>query len=587
MRVAAVQQLPSASLEGIATKWRTGEPVQQVSVELRALTGEKLPIPTALSAEDGRFVFPSVPPGKYRLVGLHDGYVRSELGQRFYGGPTEELTLTSGQQMSGVRLVMTPGAVISGRVTSNGQPVGAADVYAVKASNIDGRIAASLVLSAKTNDLGEFSIFWLPPDSYHIAAVISNTGFGARNILLNADGDDRNSVQETGGASRITARPPELGSSGTDAYVPMYFPGTPDILAARLIDVTPGTEIRNVDIDSRPFPAYRVRGRIAGGLPVGPAGQPTRVTVSLDPLGVYFGESGGDVLNSGGVRFAAAEPNGLFDISRVSAGSYVLSLSGGMTGSMPVEVRGEISNLVVTPLQTVRPSANVVVEGLSAAEAQSVAARTFVTLKPRLTPAWDRFSASHRLVGLGRDGTSHRLQDNAPGIPIGDYRVFVEPILTSTMPGNASATAVPATFQKMYVKSIRLGDADILRDGLRLQSQPADLIMVVLGTNPGAVEGHVLNERNEPVPVVWVALVPDGGSRFRSKYEFTSSDANGRFQLDNVPPGDYRLFAWEEAQRGEWENPAFIRAYESLGTPVRIEEGRRAMFDVLALPPRR
>ncbi|HET9943766.1 MAG TPA: carboxypeptidase-like regulatory domain-containing protein, partial [Terriglobia bacterium] len=494
MQLAAVQQPPGASLEGVVTKWRTGEPVPNVSVELRTPTGEKLPIPATLSANDGRFVFPFVPPGKYRLIGMRAGYVRSEFGQRSYGGPTQELALSNGQHVSGLRLVMTPGAVVSGRVTSAGQPSGAADVYAIKASTVDGTPAASLVLSAKTNDLGEFSLFWLPPGSYYIGALVMNTGMGARNVLLNADGDDRNSLHEQGGANRLTARPPQQGLRGTEAYVPMYFPATPDILAAQLIEVTPGIEIRNINIDSRSLPAYRVQGRISGGIPLGPAENPTRVRLNLPS--VYFGEDGGSDLNTGGMRFAVADANGLFDIARVTAGSYFLSLSGGMVGSMPVEVRGDIANLVVTPVETVRPLANVILEGSTPADLTP----PLVTLKSILTPSWERNSQLHRLVNM-RDG-SYQLVGSA-AVPVGDYRVFVEPILTPRAPGN---TFMPATtaFQKMYVKSIRLGDADVLRDGLRLQSQPANPLVIVLGKNPGALEGQVHNERKAPAPDIWV-----------------------------------------------------------------------------------
>lgn len=579
VKIAAAQTPPSASLEGIATKWRSGEPMQNVAVELRSLTGERLPIPAALSAEDGRFFFPSVPPGKYRVVGMREGYLKSEFGQRSYGGPTQELTLLSGQKLSGVQLVLTPGAVISGKVTSNGRPAGAADVYAIKARNIDGRITASLVLSAKTNDLGEFSLFWLPPASYHIVAVASNTGFGARNILLSTDGDDRNSVHVLGGANRITATPPELGSGSSEAYVPMYFPGTPDIRAAQPIEVTPGTEIRNIVIDSRPLPAYRVRGRIDGRIPR------ARVTVRLDPLGVYFGEDGGSDMNSGGVRFTEVEPNGSFELTRVSPGAYALTIGDAMQGSMPLEVRGEITNLVVPPVQTVRPSANVIVEGVTPADSTSISVRIFVTLKSILTSDWDRNPVLHRLV-RSPDGF-HRLQEAASGIPVGDYRVFVEPVLTPNAVATASTPAMPSRFERMYVKSIRLRDTDVLRDGLRLQSQPADPLVIVLGTNPGALEGRVLNDRKEPVAAVWVALVPDGNMRFRNNYEFTVTDASGRFRLDNVPPGDYRLFAWEEAQRGEWEDPAFIRKYENLATPVHVGEASKVIVDTIAIPPPR
>ena len=55
--------------------------------------------------------------------------------------------------------MMTKGGVISGHVTDKGQPVGIADVVALKISYVDGLPALTEVLSAKTDDLGELTIF--------------------------------------------------------------------------------------------------------------------------------------------------------------------------------------------------------------------------------------------------------------------------------------------------------------------------------------------------------------------------------------------------------------------------------------------
>jgi hypothetical protein len=177
----------------------------------------------------------------------------------------------------------------------------------------------------------------------------------------------------------------------------------------------------------------------------------------------------------------------------------------------------------------------------------------------------------------------YKLPAADPGIPAGTYVVTVAPVLT-LVPPRVSAPERPAAFRNMYVKSVRFGDVDGLREGVRLESEPQVPIEVVLGTNPGGVKGRVLNEQKEPAAAAFVALVPEGGRRYRSKYEFTSSDASGNFDLSNVPPGDYKLFAWEVAERMDLDDPLFMRRYESLGTPVHIEEGGKVVLDATVIP---
>jgi hypothetical protein len=62
--------------------------------------------------------------------------------------------------------------------------------------------------------------------------------------------------------------------------------------------------------------------------------------------------------------------------------------------------------------------------------------------------------------------------------------------------------------------------------------------------------------------------------------KFVFSDTSGRFEFRNVPPGNYKLFAWESIDRGAWQDPEFMRAFETRGVPVRIEEGVRASVNV-------
>jgi hypothetical protein len=171
----------------------------------------------------------------------------------------------------------------------------------------------------------------------------------------------------------------------------------------------------------------------------------------------------------------------------------------------------------------------------------------------------------------------------------GDFRVNISPLLN--LPGayrTPVRASVPSGLQNAYVKSIRLGSADVLNGGLHLDRQPDAPLEIVIGTTPGALEGVVVNQNRQPVPNVSVALVPDAARRARiDLFKSTRSDASGRFRIAGVPPGDYVAFAFDGAEDGEWQNPEFVAPYEGRGVIVRIGEGTPASVELTALPPPR
>ena len=52
-----------------------------------------------------------------------------------------------------------------------------------------------------------------------------------------------------------------------------------------------------------------------------------------------------------------------------------------------------------------------------------------------------------------------------------------------------------------------------------------------------------------------------------------TTDSIGAFVFRDIPPGNYKLFAWESVESGAWQDPDFMRPFESRGIPVHIEEG--------------
>jgi hypothetical protein len=117
---AAQQQAPAPTgtvanggIEGMVVRFGTGEVLSKSSVELVAV-GVSGTIPTTTEA-DGRFYFPNITPGTYRLYSRRDGFWAAEYGQRWVDGPGQAITIAPGQQLRDVKIVMTPGGVIRAR----------------------------------------------------------------------------------------------------------------------------------------------------------------------------------------------------------------------------------------------------------------------------------------------------------------------------------------------------------------------------------------------------------------------------------------------------------------------------------------
>jgi hypothetical protein len=170
------------------------------------------------------------------------------------------------------------------------------------------------------------------------------------------------------------------------------------------------------------------------------------------------------------------------------------------------------------------------------------------------------------------------------GNPPWDYNVFVTPVL---MPPGSPVRELPAALRNAYVKAIRLGDLDVLNRGyMTLGESPRDPLEILIGTNGAVLEGRVVNSRQEPLSIAWVALLPRSGLRFRAEHKFASTDADGRFRIQGVAPGEYDVFAWEDAEKGAWQDPGFLRDYEGRGTRIQVEEGRTRQLELTAIPPR-
>ena len=293
---------PPASIDGVILDSETKQPLAGATLTVldRTSSGGKL---MTVTGNDGRFSFRSVPPGQYSIEASRSGYVSETTGSPLTGprlspDPLAPINtqlvqeLTPGQVLSGLRFVLTPAGVISGRLTTErGEVVAGAIIQAFKTTYQNGLRERTLVQSVVSNDLGEYRFFMLKPGQYYVSLV-----------------------------------PPKLaiqGVSNQSFSIPVFYPGTIDPLKATVIDLRVGQTIEGVDLRSILIKNRRIAGGVQGNGSDG-------VDVLLSPVN-----------GTANLKFTISKdtPNPTFQFSDIVQGSYLLvARTKDMRSVIPVEV---------------------------------------------------------------------------------------------------------------------------------------------------------------------------------------------------------------------------------------------------------
>jgi protocatechuate 3,4-dioxygenase beta subunit len=125
----------------------------------------------------------------------------------------------------------------------------------------------------------------------------------------------------------------------------------------------------------------------------------------------------------------------------------------------------------------------------------------------------------------------------------------------------------------MYFKAARFGTKEVLDSGFELNSEPTDTLEVIVSPNAAAITVTVVDENQKPVQGATAVIVSDLARRKRQDLNKSAvSNAAGQVTFDNLAPGEYKVFAWEEIAANAWQNPDILRTYDSRGQSVRVIE---------------
>jgi hypothetical protein len=135
-----------------------------------------------------------------------------------------------------------------------------------------------------------------------------------------------------------------------------------------------------------------------------------------------------------------------------------------------------------------------------------------------------------------------------------------------------------------YIKAIRHGNQDAHLTGIDMASGAGELT-VLLAPGPGSVEGIVKDNKDQPQSQVTVVLVPkEQWQGLADTIRVATSGADGKYQFTQVAPGEYELYAFEDAEPGSWFDPDIRALYRDQAKSVRVKKSTATKQDLRATP---
>jgi len=562
-------QVPMASIEGIVLRADNGDTISKAQVTLSRQIAPPVPgqnpatpitpppqIPPVMTDASGKFLFKDLEPGTYRLSATKNGFVRFDYGARTTGGTGAQFNLAAGQSMKDISFRLVNTGVVSGRVrTSSGEPGAALNIQLMKSAyNVQGQRTFQSVSSGRTDDRGDYRLFWVTPGRYYVAI-----GGNSLTTLTSSDGGTILFLSSGGDAASTNV-------------ATVYYPGTTDPLRAATIEVGPGGEVPGIDFVLPDQQVFRVRGRLADtstGLP------PRSASISLVPRDTSFSGLSGNI-----------PPNynastGTFDMRNVPPGAYWL--------------RAQATDSTATAVITPNAVGRTVSEALSMATSARTAAQKSLDITGDMEGLLLELGPGFSINGSVRVEGTALPTSNGPRVALRptNSNGLVSPLLplnadgtftlTNVMPGEyrAQVLGMPVEY---YVKEARIEQTDVLNAPLVITEPVRGNLEIVVSSAAGQIDGTLTDKGFQPVSALQTVLIPDEHRDRSDLFKSAVTDQSGKFTFRGVTPGNYKIFAWESLEPNAFYDPQILRQYEDQGKQVRVLEGGKTTTEVKMIP---
>jgi len=578
---------------GTVTMAGSGRPVEGVRVTLNGaeLRGSR----SALTNDDGQFVFSSLPAGTFTVRATLTGHISGTYGQKQPGKPGTSIALADGQQLKNASFEIAKGGVISGSVfDEKSRPSIGTPVRVMRWMIQSGERILTTAGNGTTDDRGVYRIYNLTPGDYLVSAVPRNT---ASEIFTTADA--MNQARTEAITVSIDSGGRVVNSSGiagpgepVQGYAPVFYPGTTQLATARTIRVGIAEEQLGIDFGLQRAALTTVSGQV-----VVPNGQnPTTIQIRLL-------QTEGGALGLG-QQTARPAQNGTFSFRSVVPGQYTVFATANVVeprapGSTSASAeRVEMLNRELQMMQS----------GVS-----NVQANQQPGAQRRLWAQADVFvdGAVPPLVSLtmqeGLPVSGHITFDGTAPQPTGTQRVRVmlNPLgaaLQSLGLGNLAATVdaggrftvngvIPGRYrvsasgaQGWSVKSAIANGVDVLDFPFDIAAgESTPNVTIQFGDRNTDLKGVLTDATGAPSSDYSVVIFPDDQRYwvpFARRMRSTRPATDGRFAFVGFPPGEYRIAAVTDVETGEWLDPEFLRQLLPASISVRLADGQQVTQDI-------
>jgi protocatechuate 3,4-dioxygenase beta subunit len=562
MLAAAPLAAQTATVEGKVTEMGSGRPVRNAEVVLRGLTQTGNPPEAdnyATEADaNGHFLIEGIAPGKYQAAPSHAGFITRPPGKPMQPGTFAQVTLAAGQHATvDLKLIVT-GAISGRAITLTGDVVTGAWVealqyaYPSRDDSPSGTVTVGLPTDghkqlesrggAVTNDRGEFRIFGLAPGQYYLRIqemirqdlLLECTSDQAVAATLHGIMRTVNEFEGLSDGSIQCSAPEHIRGSRPLGFGQTFYPGARAFSEATPLDVTPGGDLRSVDIRLRPEGVYSIR-----------LTKPALPGDSAFPVEI---RRRGD---SGQPNVSMSFHEDYIEIPGLLPGSYTVS------GQLQDPEHPDQSIYARQLVEVVDHD----VEGVTLNFAPMKTVTGTIKAEGPLTVPFS--------------GMNVELDPDDPDTPAFTTRVKAD--------GTFTAQVMPEPYVLMrpriataYVKSVKMGDRELPGPHIDFARLDGPLTML-FGVDAGSVDGTALTADGQPMMPSKITLIPVGSNQsWAGRLKIVNADENGKFVIPVVAPGEYKAFAWLDADLGAPQDPEFRKPYESRGVTVKVEPNGRS-----------
>lgn len=503
----------TASVTGRITLNNQPLPGVTVALESGGMTGviqtsQRRPI-SAKTDADGRYRLSGIAAGQYLISPHALAYVLPT--DAMTGRAGKSLNLNDGEQIENIDFALVKGGVIAGRITDYLDRPVIAQRVTLRRAGTDSRLASMQVFPSnfymfETDDRGMYRLYGLPAGRYTLSV---------------GEGGEQNMIRS--------------GRAG-NYYPRTFYPDARDEKAAKVIEVTEGGEVTDINIKlSKTEKSYEAKGRVIDATTGTPL---VGVTIAYRPVGNEPGFTGAI-----GMTQERTNAQGEFTLQGLMSGKYAATMlpreaasdyySDPITFDMQ---ESDTEGLEIKAYRGASISGVVVIEGTTDPAILKQVMNVRVSAYPEAPASSQQMPIFGSPQGTNPDGTFR-----TTGIRPGKIRLMA----------NASMMNAPLMMSHFERDGVQIPPSLEITAGEQITG-----IKVVMAYGSGVIRGQVVVVNGTLSPdVQYMVSAVQVNAAIRTGARRAQVDARGKFILEGLMPGEYELILSPIYRNGPPPNP--------------------------------